>query len=144
MSRPLVIANRLGLKPFVVFDGDCDKATDKADDQQRRDNGCLLSLLGSDENPLPEQNLFGASFVMWRTRILDEVRQQVGEAEWDQREQEARDKYKLQSGVKRKNPVLVSATTELILGAGMQIPLLEQAVRSLLEFSNPEHSANGA
>jgi len=144
MSRPLVIANRLGLKPFVVFDGDCDKATDTADDQQRRDNGCLLSLLGSDENPLSEQNLFGGNFVMWRTRILDEVRQQVGEAEWDQREQGARDKYKLQSGVKRKNPVLVSATTELILGAGIQIPLLEQAVKSLLEFSNPEHSANGA
>lgn len=143
MSRPLAIANGLGLNPFVIFDGDCDKATDKVDDQQRRDNGCLLRLLGADIDPLQAQTLFGANFVMWRTRILDEVRQQVGEEEWDQREQEAREQYKLQSGVKRKNPVLVSATSELLLNAGVQIPMIEQAVAALLKFANPKPSANG-
>lgn len=75
MSRPLAIANGLGLKPFVVFDGDCDKATDRGDDQQRRDNGCLLRLLGSEETPIQDRNLIATNYVMWRTRILDEVRQ---------------------------------------------------------------------
>ncbi len=135
ISRPLAIANGLGLKPFVVFDGDCDKASDNADDQQERDNGCLLKLLGSKEPPIQGGNLISTNFVMWRTRILDEVRNEVGELEWDQKEQEARDKYKLQSGVKRKNPVLVSATTELLLQAGADMSLLKQTVNSLLEFA---------
>ncbi len=143
MSRPLAIANRLGLKPFVVFDGDCDKATDRADDQQKRDNGCLLRLLGSDEAPLQDKNLIATNYVMWRRRILDEIRQQVGEAEWDKCEQEARDKYKLQSGVKRKNPVLVSATSELLLKEGKKMPLIEEAVSALMTFANSKKSASG-
>jgi predicted ATP-dependent endonuclease of OLD family len=143
MSRPLAIANGLGLKSFVVFDGDCDKSNDSADDQQKRDNGCLLKLLGSEDSPIQSGNLFSTNFVMWRTRILDEVRNQVGEAEWDQREQEARDKFKLQSDVKRKNPVLVSATTELLMRAEVDIPVLKQVVGSLIEFAKSQHNAHG-
>lgn len=80
---------------------------------------------------------------MWRTRILDAVRLQVGELEWDRYEQAARDKYKLQSGVKRKNPVLVSATTELLLEADVQVPAIEQAVAALLKFAREKQSSNG-
>ena len=135
MSRPLAIANGIGMKPFVVFDGDCDKATAKENDQQKRDNGCLLKLLGSTNAPIQDANLFATNFVMWKSRVLDEMRGQVGEAVWNQKEQEARDKYKLQSGVQRKNPVLVSAMTELLIQANADVSLLERAVSSLLEFA---------
>lgn len=142
ISRPLAIANRLGLRAFVVFDGDFDKATDSADDQQKRDNGCLLTLLGSEQAPLQDKNIIATNYVMWRTRILDETRQQVGEAEWDKHEQQAREKYKLQSGVKRKNPVLVSATLELLLKERTQMPLIEKAVNALMNFASSKQSAN--
>ena len=138
MSRPLAIANGIGMKPFVVFDGDCDKASNKENDEHKRDNGCLLKLLGSPAAPIQDANLFATNFVMWKSRILDEMRGQVGEAVWDRKEQEARDKYKLQSGVQRKNPVLVSATTELLIQANADVSLLERAVSSLLEFARPQ------
>ena len=138
MSRPLAIAKGLKMKPFVVFDGDCDKATGKADCQQRRDNGCILKLVESDADPIQEENLFSDNFVMWKTRILDEIRSHVGKELWDQKEHEAREKYTLQSGVKRKNPVLVSATTELLIDEGIDLSPLEQAVTNLINFARSE------
>lgn len=143
MSRPLAIANGLGMKPFVIFDGDCDKATEAQNCQQKRDNGCLLALLGSAEAPIRQDNLFANNFVMWRTRILDEVQSQVGGELWNQKEQEARVQYKLQSGVQRKNPVLVSATTELLLQAGADMSPLEQVVASLFKFATLSDGAGG-
>lgn len=136
MSRPLAIANGLGLRAFVVFDGDCDKASGTQDCQQRRDNGCILSLLGSTQDPIQSTNLFQPNFVMWKSRILDEVRQQVGEELWDATENDAREVYKLQSGVKRKNPVLVTATTELLLdSSSVDLKLIEDTTSSLLKFA---------
>ncbi|GJL65167.1 MAG: ATP-dependent endonuclease [Nitrospirales bacterium] len=136
MSRPLAIAKGLGMQPFVIFDGDCDKASGRAGCQQQRDNGCILNLVGSDAEAIQDENLFSDNFVMWRTRILDEVRSHVGEELWDEKEQEARDKYTLQSGVKRKNPVLVSATTELLLEDNVDMSPLKRAVCSLINFAN--------
>lgn len=138
MSRPLAIAKGLGMKPFVVFDGDCDKASGKVDCQQQRDNGCILKLIGSDADPIQNKNVFSDSFVMWKTRILDEIRSHVGEGLWDDKEREARDKYTLQSGVKRKNPVLVSATTELLLEANTDLSPLEKTVSALIKFASGE------
>lgn len=143
MSRPLAIANGLGMKPFVVFDGDCDKTSANEKEQHKRDNGCLLKLLGSADAPIQEENLFAPNFVMWKTRILDEVRMQVGEDVWDQKENEARDKFKLQSGVQRKNPVLITATTELLIQANADLSLLEGAVSGLLEFAGSSSVAGG-
>ncbi|MEW8626588.1 MAG: AAA family ATPase [Candidatus Thiodiazotropha sp.] len=136
MSRPLAIAKGLGMHPFVVFDGDCDKASGKANCQQQRDNGCILNLVGSDAAPIQDENIFSDNFVMWKTRILDEIRSHVGEDLWDTKEQEARDRYMLQSGVKRKNPVLVSATTELLLEENTDLSPLEQTVNALIKFAN--------
>jgi putative ATP-dependent endonuclease of OLD family len=135
MSRPLVIAHGLGLPSFAVFDGDCDKASDAPNDEHRRDNGCLLRLLGSNANPVQDKNLVETNVVMWRTRILDEIRTEIGEHEWDTAEQEARAAFKLQSGVRRKNPVLVAATLELLLNKGIRILSLERVTDALLEFA---------
>ena len=135
MSRPLAIANRLGLGPYVVFDGDCDNDSGRENDQQRRDNGCLLKLLGSDQEPISAENVFAINFTMWRTRILDEVRSSVGAERWDALEEEARVRFKLQSGVKRKNPVLVAAAAELALEDDCNLALIEQASNAILEFA---------
>lgn len=46
MSRPIAIANGLALKPFVVFDGDCDKASDNEDDQQKNRQWLFAQFVG--------------------------------------------------------------------------------------------------
>ena len=135
MSRPLAIALGLGLPAFVIFDGDCDRATDSPKDEHRRDNGCLLNLLGVEKDPIQEKSLIESTFVMWRTRILDEMRAEVGEEEWDTAEASARESFKLQSGVRRKNPMLVTATIESLLKKGRQFPSLEAVTNAMLDFA---------
>lgn len=64
----------------------------------------------------------------------------MGEAEWDKREHEARERYRLQSGVKRKNPMLVSATAESLLKDGIQVLLIEEAISTLMKFASCKQS----
>lgn len=135
MSRPLAIATGLGLAAFVIFDGDCDRASNAQNDEHRRDNGCLLNLLGTEDDPIQERTLIRKNFVMWRTRILDDLRTEIGEQEWDTTEKSARAAFKLQAGVRRKNPMLVAATVELLLRKGLQMSSLEATTDALLEFA---------
>lgn len=132
MSRPLAIAQGLGLRPFVIFDGDCDKATDNASDEHKRDNGCILELLGSDAEPVAAINVMAKDHVKWSTRILDEIRAEIGSSAWDAAETNARDKFKLQAGVRRKNPVLIAATVESLLNDGHEFELLKTLTDNLI------------
>lgn len=135
MSRPLVIAEGLELPTFAVFDGDCDQTDQQKIAEQRRDNGCLLNLLGSEEDPIQGVTLVRDRFVMWRTRILDETRAEIGAEQWDAAEADARETYKLETGVRRKNPVLISATLERLLESGTDFPTLSSAVAAILRFA---------
>ncbi len=132
MSHPLVISQGLGMCPFLVFDGDFDKATENANDEHRRDNACLRNLLGSDIDSIPDDNVIKKNFVLWRTRIMDEIRHQVGDDIWDVAEESARNHFKLQMGVRRKNSMLIAATVESLLEDGQNIDVLEAASSQLI------------
>ena len=132
MSRPLAIANGLNLQAFVVFDGDCDR--EKLNEQER-DNACLISLLEEECTPIIENTFFGNRTVMWCTRILDSISDEVGEEEWNAAEEQSRQTYNLQAGVRRKNPVLITATVEHLLIKGIEIPLLDKLCQNLISFA---------
>lgn len=135
ISRPLAIANGLGMAAFVVFDGDCDKATDSPTDVHRRDNRCLISLLGVDASPVPEETIFDSNLVMWRTRILDEIQAEIGASAWEEYEGQARTKYVLQSGVKRKNPLLVSGAIEMLIQDNKKLECIDAATQRIIDFA---------
>lgn len=135
MSRPLVIAQHLGLPVFIIFDGDCDKAVGTNEAEHRRDNGCLLNLMGNSSDQIITEPLITESLVMWHTRILDVMREDVGSDTWDTVEQEVRNVYKLQSGVKRKNPLLIAAVVERLLESGNELKFLEKLTTSLFLFA---------
>jgi predicted ATPase len=132
MSRPLAIANGLNLPTFVVFDGDCDK---EELDEHRRDNSCLLSLLDEESELIVEAPFFGLRSVMWHTRILNAICSEVGEETWSFAENDARDTYKLQVGVRRKNPVLITATLEKLLSDGVRFDLLDKLCTNLVAYA---------
>lgn len=135
MSRPLAIAVLLELPAYVVFDGDCDKAEDTAGDQHVRDNDCILSLAGESAAPFASDCFFGKRVVMWRTRILDVIREELGDGVWDGAEEHARARYGLQQGVRRKNPILLTATLERLLEQGIAVPRLDKLGTGLLEYA---------
>lgn len=138
MSRPLAVANGLGMPAFAVFDGDRDRATDDSGDQQQRDNGCILHLMESEAPQLPDRNVFETNMVMWRTRILDEIQAEIGIAEWERYEQEARRTYALESGVRRKNPMLISGTLELICNNNQTVECIDRAANQIMKFARKQ------
>ncbi|NQT63965.1 MAG: AAA family ATPase [Candidatus Marinimicrobia bacterium] len=133
MSRPLAIAKGLGLPTFTVFDGDCDRKDSL--NNQIRDNQCLLNLLSSSLEPIQETNILENNFVMWKTRIMDEIIQETGDANWDTHEKAARNKFILNNGVRRKNPLVVTATVEMLLAEGFSMTLLKLASKQLMKYA---------
>jgi predicted ATP-dependent endonuclease of OLD family len=142
MSRPLAIANGLNLPAFVVFDGDCDREELEGN---RRDNSCLLSLLNEESEPIVEAPFFGIRSVMWNTRIFNAICSEVGEETWNTAENDARNTYMLQVGIKRKNPVLITATLEKLLNDGVKFDLLDKLCTNLIaNAENPPTNVESA
>lgn len=79
--QPLVIARGLDIPTFVIFDGDKDKSKP---DEHIKDNTTLLRLLGADAtNPIPDETIWGATYVVWSTDFGDVIRTEVGDKHWE-------------------------------------------------------------
>ena len=134
LSRPLAIANELGIPSFVVFDGDGDQTKAGEADRNRRDNGCILKLCGMESfDPLSSTPVWGARVVMWPTRIRDAVRDELGPELWDAVELDTQKKHGL-VGVKRKSGLLIAATLENLWQQGHRSALLEKTCAALLSY----------
>lgn len=131
MSRPLAVAQAFAIPVFCVFDAD---ASD-TNQSNITDNTCLLRLLGYDDEPMPESNLVRATAVVWRSKILDEVRKEIGHEVWDAAEDAAREKTKMTVGVRRKDALLVSATLEELWKDDVRSAVLERAVDAILNHA---------
>lgn len=135
MSRPLAIANGFKLPAFLVFDGDCDKAKGESEEGNKRDNGCILKLAGIKSDPIINEPLYCDNLIMWDTRILDVIKSAVGNEVWDKEERRSREVYKLQEGVRQKNPILIAAITESLLSSGVSIKPLELTVEKIITYA---------
>ncbi|MEN6368604.1 MAG: TOPRIM nucleotidyl transferase/hydrolase domain-containing protein, partial [Thermotogota bacterium] len=136
MSRPLAIANGLDMPAFIVFDGDTDDPARR--EETERDNRCLLLLSGQDEPVAPGTSVWGQRAVMWRTKILNELKNEAGEAAWNAAETAARRSLGFEEGVGQKNPLLVAACIEELWKGGFRSGLLEKLCKSILTFADQQ------
>jgi hypothetical protein len=69
LLQPLLIAKRMGIPTFTIFDGDADKPDQNGNSMKHeKDNKALLTFLGRPhENPMPTLTLWGTDFVMWHS-----------------------------------------------------------------------------
>ena len=135
LSRPLAVANALGIPAFVVFDSDAKAYKDKPGDHPRS-NSCILSLCGANGiDPMPEESYWADNVVMWSSNIGDTVREEYGEDIWETSENKARVDQGFLDGIKRKNPLLIAATLEELYENGNQSAVLERVCSSFLDFS---------
>lgn len=133
MSRPLAVARGLGIPAFVLCDGDADKCdTIPKRKGHERDNGCLLRLCNLDLASVPSGTHWTPGLVMWRTRILTELREEVGVSVWDSAESEARAATGFDSGVGQKNSLLLSATLERLWDKGARSNQLDRLCEAIL------------
>lgn len=106
LSRPLVIANELCIRTFVIFDADSDR---KNKDEQIRANNCILNLLGIEKfDPLPKHTVTYDSCIVWGTRIADIIRDEATKEVWDSVHEQVRKKQGF-GGTSDKNKMFNAA-----------------------------------
>ena len=134
LLQPLVIARRMGIPTYVVFDADADKP-DKNGSRAKheKDNGAHLALLGkAGNNPLPAATCQGPGFTMWHSDIGAIVEADVGQDEWAAFRAEADKSYGHVGGL-RKNSLHIGASLAFAWEAGKRPASLAQICAAILE-----------
>ncbi len=133
-SRLLGICNGLEIPCYSIFDSDGSKAN-KSDNA--RDNACLIRLSGEEigDYEFPEQPHYGDRCTAWPDDIGKAVIDDLGADTWDDAETSARKMHGLESGVRRKNQVLIAATIIELKNRGKTSSVLQSAVDKIFEYS---------
>lgn len=135
LSRPLAVAQGLGIPIFVVFDADA-AANKQNPGNHPRDNKCILSLCGAvGANAMPEAPVWAENVVMWHSDIADVVRKDFGEGVCDEAENKAKSDHGFLDGIKRKNSLLIAATLEELYNRGLKSESLEKLCAAILGFA---------
>ncbi len=135
MSRPLAIAKELCIPTFVVFDSDADQSGEENRKNNARDNCCILRLCGVvGAAPLPKDNFWHDSVVMWKSNITKVIPEDLGADVWAEAENEARKKEGY-VGVQRKNSLLIATTLEELDTRGKTSGVLTKLSDVLLAFA---------
>ena len=140
ISRPLAIAQCLGIPTFTVFDSDVDdKDQDKAN---RRDNSCLFKLAGHEkQDPMPPTSFVGPNIAMFSPNIADAVKADFGKDNWDKLNLKVREEFELTSDVKGKNSFLIAHLLEEAYKQYGQSQSLEDAAAAIKTFATSAKAA---
>ncbi len=129
LSRPLAIALELGMPVFVVIDSDMRPTAGPEDDTNRRDNGCILSLMGI--TPLPtdySHTLLSPPVAMYGPDLPEAVKTSIGTDKWNA--------AKLATGINglsEKNSHMIAATLEKLWNDSVRSDVLEQLCAAIIE-----------
>jgi putative ATP-dependent endonuclease of the OLD family len=134
LIQPLVIAKRMGIPTYVIFDSDADKPDHNGSRvKHEKDNKALLALLDKiGENPMPPATLWGNGFVMWHSDIGSIVKNEIGEADWVTYSSAADKQYGHAGGL-QKNVLHIAATLEEAWKAGKRSASLERVCTEVLD-----------
>jgi predicted ATP-dependent endonuclease of OLD family len=134
LIQPLVIAKRMGIPTYVVFDSDADKPDHNGSRvKHEKDNKTLLTLLGNaGASPMPQDSMWGTGFVMWHSDIGSTVKGEIGEADWATYSAEADKKYGHAGGL-QKNVLHIAAVLEQAWKNNKHSPCLERVCTEILD-----------
>lgn len=135
MSRPLAVAKAFSINTFAIFDGDNDASKNEDIEKNRRDNSCLLNLIGlKGFDPLSKNIIWGDNVVMWPTNIRDEIKSNFGQDNWDKAVDEVKKENDWQE-ISKKNSLLIAATVEKLWSKGIKSSHLEQICSRIIKFA---------
>lgn len=133
--EPLIVAQKLGIPCFAIFDSDGDKTNAKERARHEIDNKAILSLVGGDVSvPFPTDTAWGKAFVQWPTNLGDTFRSEIGEAVWDAAYHHATDGLGNPLGSFKKYAMHIGAHLEKLSADGVKIASLDSVCARLIGF----------
>ncbi len=131
---PTVVARKLGIPIFVVFDSDGNTVDASARGHHERDNTALLKALGADgSETFPIATVWAENFVQWPTNLGDTFKSEVDNGAWDKAYGLASKYLGNPSGSFAKNPVHIGALLANLYDMDIEIPSLQKLCEKLLE-----------
>jgi putative ATP-dependent endonuclease of the OLD family len=144
LIRPLIIATKMGIPSFVIFDCDGDKIShtnpDTAASRRRlheRDNKAVLHLVGGNaDEPFPVQNVIAERYAVWPHDLGASIKADAG-AEYDAAFGAASQLY---GGVGnlQKNTLHICAVLNELKTAQVGLPTLDQLCEAIINFANAD------
>lgn len=134
LIQPLIVAQRLGIPVYVLFDADGNNANPNQRPQHERDNKALLALLGGDvASPFPLANISQPNYSVWPENLGNSLSADVGVQRWGQLHNEASQRFGNPSGF-GKNAMHIGAKLALAKAANDGLPTLDLLCDSILAF----------
>jgi predicted ATP-dependent endonuclease of OLD family len=144
MSRPLAIANALGIPVFSIFDTDANLKDDKLRDAER-DNTCLLSLSGlGTHDPIPAAPFVSDYVAMISPNMTQAIKGEYGSDVWNAVSRSVKLTHGLEEGVKDKNAFFIAHALEALYAEKGPSPLLEKITSAFLRLAEKKHSATSS
>lgn len=128
MSRPLAIAKQLCIRTFAIIDSDVDNS--KQDDQ-RRDNLCILRLCDIEGDPMPFESKFYDNCALFSPRISEVVKAEAGRL-WVDAEKHVRETKGFLHGSNQKNKLFIAGIMEEMNNRGFVSESLGELTNRLL------------
>ena len=128
LIRPLVIAKRMGIPTYVVFDADADN---------EKTNKDILTLSGNpNENPMPNETVWGEGITMWHPNFASVVQGEIGKNKWEELKAEIAGRYGRSTVSFKKNPLHIGEILDLAYKAGNRSKSLTNLCVEILNESN--------
>ncbi len=133
--QPLIVAQKLGIPTFIVFDADgADENVDRRAAHER-DNRALLGLIGGDAQvPFPTGVVWGPNLAMWPDTLGSVMANDVGQQRWDQLHTEANEQFGHPKNF-GKNAMHIGARLALAHAAGDHPASLDSLCQRILAFA---------
>lgn len=137
MLKPLVLAKKMRIPTYIVFDSDADKADSNGSRaKHEKDNRALLTLLSSlGVDPMPATTVHGDGFTMWQSDIGTIIESEIGGQDWALYRNEA-DKLYGHAGGLRKNSLHIGASLAFAWDDGKRSDSLERLCVNILNATN--------
>ena len=118
----LVLYGKLGLRTFVLFDGDGNKTN--LHDAHADTNKALLCLMGEKPEERPKTKIFEGGAV-WENCLAETIRSELGGANWDEAYQKACSEYLMNSDEGKKKFAVIRRTVGILLESGKNSSTLD-------------------
>jgi putative ATP-dependent endonuclease of the OLD family len=135
LIRPIIVAQKLEIPTFVVFDADGDEPNLQKRSKHETDNKALLTLVGGDATiPFPAVTTWGKNYLVWPDHISKTIASDIGEDPWNDIKNRVNVEFG-NPGSFEKNTMHIASKLNLVHQRGHAPTSLNELCNLILDFA---------
>jgi energy-coupling factor transporter ATP-binding protein EcfA2 len=141
LIEPLIVAKKLSIPCFVIFDADGNKTKESERIQHARDNSALLRILGGNPAaPFPDEPLVEEDYAVWPQNLGTQLKSDVDTTLWNRCYSDATKGLGDPEGSYAKNTLHIAHHLTSMKAAGAQIKTLDMLCDAIIAWGAAQNS----